>query len=462
MAYIRQLLESLSPKHGASDVNLDASISLKFKEMMMLSSLNDSTVFIVPKNDSGAKISASYDYSQTTRTLVITPRDLLEENTEYFIIIKGGSSGVRSMRGDTSIKDTEYPFATGQDTLKDDSLPAEETEENSDIIPNPLPVEKEAKVEDVAPDIYSSSPLNEGGEVTENEPLSTSTDSSFRVVRTYPSADSLWETEEPIAIRFSKPVGTPTSSDFSLIIKPVSDLLETKTTISTALTLSSDKKTVYIQPSGNASAGEEFRLTISEDFASADGEKLSSKYILDLLSHFEFFYLDVETLKLVGGQFVSSYTDMELAKLIGNASVNLYSTLLAIEETMGGEYTIVTGIDSPYGANQYILYSVLYQTILGSSLTTASGQKTSWKLGDLSTEGSTTIASSLPDLLKMLKDEMNRWWEILISKDPLAADENEIYKSWHREATSAVRGETDFPYPDFQTRVPFNRLGGNL
>ena len=72
---------------------------------------------------------------------------------------------------------------------------------------------------------------------------------------------------------------------------------------------------------------------------------------------------------------------------------------------MGGDYTIVTGIESPYGANQYILYSVLYQTILGSSLTTASGQKRNWRLGDLSTESGTTVASSLPDLLKMLKDE---------------------------------------------------------
>ena len=459
MPYIRQLLESLSPKHGAKNVYLDTDIELVFYEMMMFSSLNEETVYIVPKSDVSSKILVKYNYKQTTKTLTLTPEKPLERNTEYLIIIKGGSSGVRSMRGSVNIRDVDYSFLTGEETLKketeNDSL--EDIEESPEKETSP---EESTISEDVAPDVYASFPAgSEDDESLRVEPLSYI---DFRVVRTYPSANSLWEKEESIAIKFSQEIELPSNDLVQLVVKPISDLLEAKKIINTTLSLSEDETILYIKPSGQIDSGEEFRLTISGNLLSKEGESLGNKYILDLLSHFEFFYLDVETLKLVGGQFVVSFSDIELAKLIGNASVNLYNTLIAIEEAMGGNYTIVTGIESPYGANQYILYSVLYQTILGSSLTTASGQKRNWRLGDLSTESGTTVASSLPDLLKMLKDEMNRWWDILISKDPLAADEDEIYKNWHRQSTSVTRGSTEFPYPDFQTRVPFNDLGGNV
>ena len=438
MAYIQKLLQSISPRHGSRKNSINSVVELEFATPMNPDTLHKDTIYL--QDAAKNKVSATYQYRKTESKLILTPKaPLLEEHT-YSIKIRSGNQGPLDFLNRMIVfDDIEYGFTTG---IK--------SEFDTEIIEEP--VEKPVK-EPVEPEEVPEDPPNE---TPEDIPLPELDYND--VLSTYPKKDEIWDSTQPIAIQFSKEVDTNSLQNISVYTKPLSQLLERTEEIPMTKTLSKDRTIVYLKASGTIPSGTEFSVEVNNNVAFVDETTLDFPYHFVILSQAEYFFTSVNNLKLVAGQFASGYTDIELAQLIAETSKNLSISLAALDVYEGQDFTVISG-SVPNGAGQYVLYSVLYQMILGSSLTTASGSSKSIRLGDLSVEGSEKVSDSLGELLGLLKKELDRWWSVLITKDPTVVD-SELYTNWHRTITSAVRGGSISPYPDFQTRVPFNGLGG--
>lgn len=428
MSYIRTVFKALSPSQGETNVERDRVIRIYFQNAMSSITLNKNTIFLSHKKK---PLASEYKYDALDRVLYITPDEAMLPNEEYTLTFKSGNSGIKTTRNQILFDDIKYGFFTGETFITE--LPPEEPEEEEEEGETPPP--EEPPIPEEPEEVFDY----------------------FRVLTTYPDNNQLWKTSEVIAVKFNKAITDASKDLVTLSVKPISHLIESNETIPTTNSLSSDKTAIYIKPSVEIAKGEEFQLVVSKDIQSTAGETLDNNYIVHILSEHEFYYLDVKTLKLVAGDFANGYTDIELANLIGNASHNLYNTLSSLEIYESEDFTVIT--TGPYGASQYVMYSVIYQMVLGNSLLTASGSSKDIKLGDLSVGGSERVSDSLPELLKMLKAELDRWWKVLLHKTPTAGDDPDVYMNWYRYGSNATRGSTDYPNPDFNTRVPFTGLG---
>lgn len=439
MAYITSLLKSISPSYSDTNIPTDTSVVIYFDAAMDRLSLNENTVYIQAED---TKIDAKYTYNNKSRTLTIEPLAPLEPSTLHKIIIVGGNSGVKNIVGAIAFKGYEFEFTTGEALVQEP--PIEEP-----------PIEGEPPVEEPPTE---EQPVEDGNPIIE-EPEGTlppveDTFDYLMVVDSYPNDSQLFDIAKPIVLQFSIPIKPGQDSMFSFKEKEVSSLLETFDNIPVSVSYSHNNQRVSIKPNGVLFTGQEYQLTVDKNLMAADESSLDINHTINILTQYENFYTTVEDIRLVGGNFAVKYSDLEIAKLIGNASKSLYAMMSQLEKFSEDGWTVYTG---PYGAAQYTLYSVLYQIILGESLSVASGSSNNISLGDLTVGGSSTTSSSLPDLLALLKSELDKWWSILLSSDPLAKEDS---VNWVRAASSAVRGLTDYPYPDFQTRIPFSDLGG--
>lgn len=439
MAYIQKLLQSLSPRHGSQNNSVNTVIEITFATPMNADTLYQDTIYL--QDEAKNKIDVTYQYRKTESKLILTPKAPLLEEHSYGIKIHSGNQGPLDFLGRMVAKDVEYGFTTG---IKSES--------GTEIIEEPT--EPEEVPADPPTDPIVDTPIEE----TPTKPIEDVPLNYNDVLSTYPKKNEIWDSTQPIAIQFSKEVDTNSLQNISVYTKPLSQLLERSEEIPMTKTLSTDKTIVYLKASGTIPPGTEFSVEVNDNLAFVDGTTLDFPYQFVILSQAEYFFTSVNNLKLVAGQFASGYTDIELAQLIAETSKNLSISLAALDIYEGQDFTVISG-SVPNGAGQYVLYSVLYQMILGSSLTTASGSSKSIRLGDLSVEGSERVSDNLGELLGLLKKELDRWWSVLITKDPTVVD-SELYTNWHRTITSAVRGGSISPYPDFQTRVPFNSLGG--
>ena len=430
MSYIRTVFKALSPSQGETNVERDRVIRIYFQNAMSSITLNKNTIFLSYNDE---PLDSQYEYDALDRVLSITPNEAMLPNEEYTLTFKSGNSGIKTVTNKILFEDIKYGFFTGELFLTE--IPPEEPKEDIEEEEGETPPPEEPPIPEEPEEVFDY----------------------FRVLTTYPDNNQLWKTSEVIAVKFNKAITDASKDLVTLFVKPISHLIESNETIPTTNSLSSDKTTIYIKPNVEIAKGEEFQLVVSKDIQSTAGESLGSNYVIHILSEHEFYYLDVDTLKLVAGDFANGYTDIELANLIGNASHNLYNTLSALEIYEFEEFTVVT--TGPYGASQYVMYSVIYQMVLGNSLLTASGSSKDIKLGDLSVGGSERVSDTLPELLKMLKAELDRWWKVLLHKNPTAGDDPEVYMNWYRYGSNATRGSTDYPNPDFNTRVPFTGLG---
>ena len=439
MAYITSLLKSISPSHSSTNIPTDTSVLIYFDAAMDELSLNENTVYIQSED---TKIDSKYTYNNKARTLTIQPLTPLESLTLHKIIIVGGNSGVKNIVGSIAFRWHEFEFTTGEALVQEPPI------EDPPVEGEP-PVE-EPPVED--PPVEDDNPVIE--EPDETLPPVEDTFDYLMVVDSYPNDSQLFDITKPIVLQFSISIKPGQDSMFSFKEKEVSSLLETFDNIPISVSYSHDNQRVSIKPNEVLLTGQEYQLIVDKNLMAADESTLDINHTINILTQYENFYTTVEDVRLVGGNFAVKYSDLEIAKLIGNASKSLYAMMSQLEKFSEDGWTVYTG---PYGAAQYTLYSVLYQIILGESLSVASGSSKNISLGDLSVGGSSTTSSSLPDLLALLKSELDKWWSILLSSDPLAKEDS---VNWVRAASSAVRGLTDYPYPDFQTRIPFSDLGG--
>lgn len=455
MAYIRNLISIISPENMTQGISLDTVITVQFESSMNIQSINNQSIKLFQNNN---EITTILRYSRETKVLTIKPEVLLEPDSKIELVFIAGINGVRTAIGDTLMKEVVYSFKTNTNG---------ETS-NVDIPSNPIADEipevdvgsEETPIVDVDTNLGNLFPETETTIPDSNVNIDLS---DFHIVETYPSNNGIWNTKEPIAIRFSLPILEGQENKISLFEKPISDLLLITETIPFTVNYSEDNRTIFIKPTTEIKSNSGYTLKIEKTFGSNNDLKIESTQSLNIWTQPEFSYLTVEELRLAAGDFASQYTDAQLINLIGLSSKDVYQSILLYKELYLDDTLIITSEVFPYGTTQYVLNSVLYKLVLNESLVTASGRSKNITLGDLTVGGSGSTASNLPDLLKLLKDEIDRWWKIIIKRNPFDSNsDNPAEAVWIKDITSSTRGINNYPYPDFQTRVPFNELGGNV
>jgi hypothetical protein len=82
---------SVTPADGASGVSTGTAITVQFSEALDPTTVTSSTIQLL--NSSGSAVAASVSYNASTFTATLTPSAALSTNSNYKILVHGGSSG---------------------------------------------------------------------------------------------------------------------------------------------------------------------------------------------------------------------------------------------------------------------------------------------------------------------------------------------------------------------------------
>ena len=428
MAYITNVLQAVYPKQQAINVSVTASPYLVFGTAMNKESLNAQTVYLTDAFQT--VIPVTYTYQASSKTLTLNIDNPLSSESDYQIVVKGGSLGVKDILGNQSFQDYKFFFKTEKTSVIEPEEPNQ---------PDEAEIPEEPEPEN--PSILDAPETPSG--------------SGLFITTTYPENGELLLINSPIAIKFNLPIKEENLAEkISLFEKPISPLLELSNPyVSISLSLSESKDILRITPDTPLLEGTSYQLKIAPGIQSDIGEtNLSETLFINFTTAYGRSYTNIRSIRLLAGLFAESFTDEDIALLISQESDGLYhriSRLTQFDETDWSDGK------APFGAEQYVRYSVVYQMALGQTLETSAGQRKNIQLADLKVDAASTVSSTVGGILDMLKAEIARWWDILINDET-----NEEGIRINKSIGSAVKAITNHPYADFMTRVPFNDLGG--
>ena len=105
----------VAPVNGATNVAVNTTISAVFSEPMNASTINTSTVEL--RNAANTLVTATVAYNTSTRVMTLTPGAALATGTTYTATIKGGTSGVKDIAGNSLAANYSWSFRTVFNTI---------------------------------------------------------------------------------------------------------------------------------------------------------------------------------------------------------------------------------------------------------------------------------------------------------------------------------------------------------
>lgn len=100
---------SVSPLNAATGVNITSTVSAIFSEAMNASSITTTNVEL---RKGTTLVTATVAYNATTKTVTLTPSSALAYATVYTATVKGGSTGVKDLAGNTMLANYTWSFTT--------------------------------------------------------------------------------------------------------------------------------------------------------------------------------------------------------------------------------------------------------------------------------------------------------------------------------------------------------------
>ena len=101
---------AFSPAGNAASVATSATMTVTFSEALNSATITGSTVFL--RNASNVLVSATVAYNSATNTVTLTPSGPLSNSTNYTVVVKGGSNGVKDLAGNPLVTDVNSSFTT--------------------------------------------------------------------------------------------------------------------------------------------------------------------------------------------------------------------------------------------------------------------------------------------------------------------------------------------------------------
>jgi len=109
-------VESVSPADQSTGVSTSTTVQMTFSEAMNAASISANSILL--KNGAGTTVSAQVTYNPGTRTATLTPSAPLVGNSNYTLVVVGGTSptAVRDLSGNALAADFNSTFATVPDS----------------------------------------------------------------------------------------------------------------------------------------------------------------------------------------------------------------------------------------------------------------------------------------------------------------------------------------------------------
>lgn len=437
MKTIEFAVNRVTPSNGAVDFRTNDKIKITFAHHMKKETIED------PKKiqilDDGKQVVGNYTYTGIEKTLVIDQL-ALSPGATHQIIVRAKDEGPETIFGEKLAREYVSSFTTAKETPEAPEEPTDPEEDDEGIIP---PEEGEGPVEVI------------------DDPFENEVDRVY-LADSFPQQGDLLDIGEPLVFVFSQAMKPEDFTDNIFIKKSsmhrlVEQIKGNELIKGNITTLNGEEKdnTILFSPNTPLETGQEYQVVIKKEADSSMTEDVR----ITFHTLFQRMFADVETVRLVLGRFADRLTDLEIAKLINQQSNSVYQLASMMDTFEEADWVESNGVITrfPYPASQYVVYSTAYYSILGQSLETSSGLSESIKLADLSVSGSSEVSDNLSDLLKSLKDEIDRWWNVL-QGEPEEIEPGVPNPNY--SMGTATRGGVTSPYPDFQTRVPFEDIGG--
>ncbi|MBD2210844.1 Ig-like domain-containing protein [Nostoc linckia FACHB-104] len=107
-------VSSTTPSNNATGVSTSPSITAIFSEAINSTTINTTNFEL--RNSANTLIPATVTYNATNRTATLVPSTALVNSTTYTVRIKGGTTGVKDIAGNTLAADYTWSFTTVADT----------------------------------------------------------------------------------------------------------------------------------------------------------------------------------------------------------------------------------------------------------------------------------------------------------------------------------------------------------
>lgn len=500
MAQKLNIVKSITPKNNAKDISTKDSIKIVFTDSMSKDELKKN---IIVQEVNGEIIPTEQAYEGTIKTLTIKPLSLLPFNKKIEVLIKGGSEGIKTVFGDTLMNNISNFFTTEEEQESKAIVAPSDIKviDNKGFISitfnkanatatsykitntnqlNSLNIYPDANEETTTNNriqvplkfeeglyyLWMKNIYKEKDSIVESEytmhqfeinkeeelpPLVT----NISIVNSYPGQDSLITDISKFAVEFSDKVSNPdltkcikinkaTESDFSSILFSSYidvEILEQKENI-----------VIFKAKDDSIEKSIKYRITLDKDIQNEAGAKLGLNKHIDFMVYPDKFYTSVKSVRVILGQFNDLFSDLDIMELIADISNATHSRLeksptYKAEEWEDGK--------CPYYVSEYVKYKTVYLLVLNNILKQASSQGKDIKLADLSVGEKNMASTELKNLLKLLKDELDKWEDILDNE----AKQAKFAKS--KKAVWAKENEFTTTYPDNVSRLPFKELGGN-
>lgn len=484
---------------ASNEVNIPTNIdiTISFSTDMSQTSLDE---HISIKKVNGETLDKQVDYSY--REVTISGL-LLEENTQYDVIISGGIEGIKSLTGDylpeskvirftteamaaitpptqfkaepkdnyvtlswelpnqyNLAKDIEYQVKIGETTVESDPaiwpLSEDFYRTQAKIIEAPKRLSDgtyyaylRAYQEDVYTEWVAAPFIIDTTEVIDEEEDIFSDD--FRFIDAIPNGD-IFDTEknESIAIQFNKNVD-PLSEPFYLVEakKETITPLKLATIFSKHIAVPGsydtlvDNTIITFTPQDGLKKDTYYTIIIPKETEDVDGQKLKVTQAVGFRTEKERLYGDVQYIIDELENFGEVKNKDYIYDYIESISDYAYDIVSKRSDFLEADYEDGR---APYYVHKYVQMRSLYDLILNVYIRSSTGQTTDAKLGDLSISKE-TMSTSGPDILLSLKERIKPWEDLLIGEKQRAKPQQ------------VTRQEVGSPYPDFFTRTEFEGLG---
>jgi hypothetical protein len=105
----RPTVTSVTPPSSASDVAINVNVTAQFSEGLQASSVTNTNVQL---RNGASLVTAAVSYDAPTATITLDPAALLTVGTVYTVTLRGGSSGLKDLAGNSLLSDYTFSFTT--------------------------------------------------------------------------------------------------------------------------------------------------------------------------------------------------------------------------------------------------------------------------------------------------------------------------------------------------------------
>ncbi len=98
---------SFAPSDGATEVLLDAVVTVEFNDSINMSTVGGSTTFIV--SDGASVVPGAFSYNTLSKTVTFTPAANFSESVDYSVSL---TTGIKNLAGDSMTADFSWAFST--------------------------------------------------------------------------------------------------------------------------------------------------------------------------------------------------------------------------------------------------------------------------------------------------------------------------------------------------------------